>query len=176
MGRTEQGIENSAGRYSAIPRVLALITFEGVAGSGREVLLLKGAPDKKIWPNLYNGVGGHVEAGEDVFGAARREIREETGLTVTDLRMRGIVHIDAGAARGILMFVFTARSETRTVVASGEGALEWWPADRLPEARTMVADLPLLLAKALGRPADAPPFSARYWYDEADRLRMEFDG
>ena len=172
MGRTEQGIENSAGRYSAIPRVLAFITRDGAAG--REVLLLKGAPDKKIWPNRYNGVGGHVEAGEDIYGAARREIREETGLDAVGLRLCGIVHINAGAARGILMFVFTARSENCAVVASGEGVLEWWPADRLPEARTMVADLPLLLPKVLERPASAPPFSARYWYDEADQLRMEF--
>jgi len=29
------------------------------------VLLLRGAPKKKIWPDQYNGVGGHVKPDED---------------------------------------------------------------------------------------------------------------
>ena len=38
-----------------------------------EVLLLRGAADKRLWANRYNGLGGHVEAGEDVLSAAKRE-------------------------------------------------------------------------------------------------------
>ena len=64
------------GKYQAVPRVLCFVTH------GDEVLLLRGAPDKRIWPDKYNGVGGHVETGEDILSGARREIYEETGLTV----------------------------------------------------------------------------------------------
>ncbi|MCH7664271.1 MAG: NUDIX domain-containing protein, partial [Chloroflexi bacterium] len=65
MNASHQGESND--RYQLIPRVLIFIT------RGDEVLLLKGAPDKNLWANLYNGVGGHIERGEDVLSAARRE-------------------------------------------------------------------------------------------------------
>ena len=106
-----------AARYQVIPRVLCLVT------SGEDILLLKGAPDKKLWAGKYNGVGGHVERGESVHAAAQREILEETGLVVSDLRLCGVITIDIGANPGIGMFVFTARAATREVTASTEGTL-----------------------------------------------------
>jgi 8-oxo-dGTP diphosphatase len=139
----------------------------------KDVLLLKGAPTKRIWANRYNGVGGHVEASEDVYAAARREIWEETGLSVQDLALRGVVHIDTGQDTGIMLFVFTARSETRQTAASGEGTLEWVPEERL-SAYDLVEDVPVLLTRIAGMPERAPPFFARYWYDEQDRLRISF--
>jgi 8-oxo-dGTP diphosphatase len=64
----------SRDRYSLIPRCLIFLQ------RADEVLLFKGSPDKRLWPGRYNGVGGHIERGEDVLSAARRELLEETGL------------------------------------------------------------------------------------------------
>jgi 8-oxo-dGTP diphosphatase len=179
MGRSDQGVEASAGRYTVLPRVLVFVF------NGDDVLLLKGAPHKRIWANRYNGVGGHVEADEDVYAAARREVREETGLHVRDLHLRGVVHVDvasltggATGTAGIVFFVFTARSEERQVHPgadrpSAEGTLEWTPRDRLTR-RDMVEDLPILLDRIAGMSDGAPPFFARYSYDDRDRLRIAF--
>ncbi|MBK8800029.1 MAG: NUDIX domain-containing protein [Anaerolineales bacterium] len=86
-----------SGRHLATPRVLIFLTCFNQARGEREVLLLKGAPTKRLWANRYNGLGGHVEAAEDVYTAAVREVREEAGIEVRDLSLRGVVTIDAGA-------------------------------------------------------------------------------
>ena len=124
MTKTDQGVEKSANRYKAVPRTLSFITH------GDEVLLLRGAPTKRIWPNQYNGVGGHVEADEDIYTSAVREMREETGLDVADARLRGILNIDVGQETGIIVFVFTARALGRDVRPSPEGTLEWIKQDQ----------------------------------------------
>ena len=54
-------------RYQAIPRVLIFLRSRNPQTGEEEVLLLKGAPTKRLWANHYNGLGGHVEAEEDVY-------------------------------------------------------------------------------------------------------------
>jgi 8-oxo-dGTP diphosphatase len=163
MTKSDQGLRQSAHRYKAVPRTLCFIT------QGDEVLLLCGAPTKRIWPNRYNGVGGHVEADEDVYTAAIREMREEAGLDVTDVRLRGIVNIDLNEETGIILFVFTARALGRDVHPSPEGTLEWVKQDRIATL-DLVEDLPKLLPRVLAMRPEDPPFFARYHYDEQDRL------
>lgn len=168
MNNYQLPVTNYSGvRYQIIPRVLCFVT------SGQDVLLLKGAPNKKIWAGKYNGLGGHVERGEGVYAAARREIREEAGIGVTDLRLRGVVTIDSGEEPGIGLFVFTAQASQRETIASAEGALEWVPLDKVPTLNA-VEDLPILTRHLFGRPPEAAPFGAHYHYDAGGHLVMEF--
>lgn len=168
MGRSDQGISESEDRWHVVPRTLCFITH------GDDVLLLKGAPDKRIWPGKYNGVGGHVERDEDILQAARREILEETGLAAHNVRLRGVVHIDTGEGQtGIALFIFTALAKSRRITPSSEGNLEWHPLHSLPY-EDLVDDLAIILPHTLSLVEDAPPFFARYWYDEADDLHIDF--
>ncbi len=168
MGRADQGIRLSTGRYLVIPRVLCFLTH------GDDVLLLRGAPDKRIWANRYNGVGGHVERGEDVYSAARREIAEETALHIDELHLCGVVNIAPDAdGVGVLMFVFAARAPSRAVQPSPEGTLAWFHPDQLDEL-DLVEDLPLLLPRVLAHSPASPPFFAHTTYDDNDRLILTF--
>ena len=170
MGREDQGVSQSRGRYQVIPRTLCFLR------NGNLVLLLRGSPKKRLWPGLYNGVGGHVEQGEDIQTAVIREVREETGLEIRDVRLRAVVHADAGDPTvGILFFVFTADADAFEVHESEEGTLEWVPADHLPMGE-MVEDLPLLLPKVLHMGPTDPPFFAHYGYDAENRLLVTIAG
>ena len=156
-------------RYTVIPRALVFIT------RGDHVLLLRGAPTKRIWANQYNGIGGHIERDEDVYSAAMREVREETGLAIDDLRLVGLINIDGDQPTGILLFVFTATSRSGDPVPSDEGTLEWIDRDLITQV-DLVEDLPTILPRALDLPLNAPPFSAHYHYDEQERLIIRFTG
>jgi len=155
-------------RYQVVPRTLSFITH------GDDVLLLRGAPDKKIWPDQYNGVGGHVKHGEDVHTAALREIHEETGLAVRDLRLRGVINIPVDPpGTGILLFVFTATADSREARPSEEGTPEWIPIDQI-DRLDVVEDLPILLPHVLSMGPHEAPFSALYTYDEDGELVVTY--
>lgn len=136
------------GRYTVIPRTLVFLRH------GDDVLLLKGAPTKRLWANRYNGLGGHVEADETIAAAALREVWEEAGIAaerVADLALRGLVNVvGSGAAAGgpgVLLCIFVGRTLTRDVVASAEGELEWAPVRDLASVDLVDEDrfLPRLL-------------------------------
>jgi len=167
MPVADQGAALSQHRYQWVPRVLCFVT------SGSEVLLLRGAPTKRLWAGKYNGLGGHVERGESVHAAALREIREEAGLEVNRLRLRGVIAVDAGPGAGIGLFVFTAEAQGRALAPSAEGTLHWVRPEQLAELDT-VEDLPTLLPYLWARPLDAPCFGARYFYSAEQKLVIEF--
>ena len=91
------------------------------------------------WPDdvhlgKYLSLGGHVEPHEDVLSCARREVFEESGLTTTDLILRGTVLWTGFGAKRLdyLCFVFRADTFGGTQrVACEEGTLEWVPVDNL---------------------------------------------
>ena len=139
----EQGLGRSV-RYAVVPRTLCFLV------EGEEVLLLRGAADKPLWAGRLNGVGGHIESGEDPLTNARREVQEETGLVVRDLSLRAVVHVaTSDAKQGVMVFVFVGRAPSRAVRASSEGELGWYPINRLPWAE-LVDDLRELLPRVLG--------------------------
>lgn len=134
---------------------------------------MRGAAHKRLWAGRYNGLGGHIEPGEDVLGAARRELLEETGLSA-DLHLCGVVIIDAEPDTGVGLYVLRGECPTGEPLPGSEGAAEWVDVSRLAEL-PLVEDLDRLLPRVLGmRPGDSP-FSALYTYLGDGRLQVRFN-
>ncbi len=166
MSAKEQGADAIQNRWLVIPRTLCFVL------NGDDVLLMKRAPTRRVFPNRYNGVGGHIEHDETPEEGAKREILEETGLTVSDIRLCGIHHIDAGEQTGILLFVFIAHSTTRDVVGDErEGTLHWIHKTDI-QSLDLVEDLPQILPYALNMPDNSPPYFAHVSYDVHDRIQI----
>ena len=133
----------SRGRYTVIPRTLVFLT------NGDAVLLLKGAPTKRLWANRYNGLGGHVEPGETIAAGALREVWEEAGIAADQIEqfaLRALVNV-GGTPQGVLLCIFTGVTKTREIGVSTEGIPEWIPIVRLGEIDMVDGDrfLPRLL-------------------------------
>ena len=90
--------------------------------------------------NPWSGLtfpGGQVEAGESISDSVVREIREETGLTVSKLRMCGVVEwetigeradgspAEVAANSKYIVFMFRTSTYSGELQSSAEGKMEW---------------------------------------------------
>jgi 8-oxo-dGTP diphosphatase len=108
--------------------------------AGTEVLLIhrnRRAGDLHL--GKYNGLGGKIEAGEDVVAGMRREIREEAGLECDELALRGTISWPGFGNDGADWFGFIFRVDRwhgTPQSENPEGTLEWVSVER-------ILDLPL---------------------------------
>ncbi len=146
-------------RYQVVPRTLILVFQDDT------VLLQKGSPTKKIWAGYYNGLGGHVEKGEDALSAARRELMEEAGLECADLHLCGTVMIDVEEHNGIMLFVMTGSEIKGQINDSEEGSLHWVNINVFDQIN-VVEDIPEIVTRIRKAQGKCEIFHAHYGYDE----------
>lgn len=79
------------------------------------------------------GVGGHVESQETPEECLVREVKEETGLTLTSYKFRGLVTFINSECESELMCVFTADGYTGELIECNEGELCWIDKARVSE-------------------------------------------
>ena len=72
------------------------------------------------------GIGGKLEAGESPFDCVRREVFEETGLSLVTPRYRGIITFVSNLYGTEYMHLFSASEYTGNIKQDcNEGVLEW---------------------------------------------------
>ncbi len=93
---------------------------------GDEYLLLhRVKKENDLNRDKWIGLGGKFEPDESPEECLLREVREETGLTLTSWRYRGIVTFVSDRWEGEYMHLFTADGFTGEIGECNEGVLEW---------------------------------------------------
>ena len=112
------------------------------------------------------GVGGKFEPGESPDECVIREVKEETGLTLTKYQFRGIVTFCSDEWEDEYMHLFTATEFEGDLIECNEGTLEWVGKEAVLSLPTWEGDHLFLERLLSGNPAF---FSLKVEY-EGERL------
>lgn len=94
---------------------------------GEYLMLHRTKKQNDLNAGKWIGVGGKFEADETPEECLLREVYEETGLTLTRYRFRGIVAFLSNEWEGEYMHLFTADKYEGTLCDCNEGELAWVP-------------------------------------------------
>ena len=166
MPSSEQGIDVK--RFSVVPRSLIFLFNDQ-----DQVLLIKGSPEKHIWADKYNGLGGHIEPGEDILEGALRELAEESGVKELPIWLCGQILVTVNQSQGVAIFVFKGHAEAVETRDSLEGKLEWVGLNEIA-GMPLVADLFELLPRVAAHTQGDPLIIGKYTYNEMDEMEFSF--
>lgn len=110
-----------------------LTTLCYIERDGAYLMLHRVKKEKDINKDKWIGVGGHFEEGESPEECLLREVAEETGLKLTDYRLRGVITFSTESYPVEYMFLYTAEGFSGTMHACDEGDLEWVPKEQVYE-------------------------------------------
>ena len=140
---------------------------------GEQYLMLHRVKKKNdINQDKWVGVGGKFEDKESPEECLLREVKEETGLTLTDYRYRGIITFVSDVWPCEYMHLFTAGGFSGEVKECDEGVLEWVPREKLRQLPMWAGDR--IFLDLLDR--DAPFFSLKLVYRGEELTRAVLNG
>ena len=133
---------------------------------GKYLMLHRTVKKNDVNKDKWIGVGGHFEADESPDECLLREVKEETGYTLTSYRFRGIVTFISGGGVTEYMSLFTADGFEGEPIPCDEGELEWVDIDKLETLNLWEGDK--IFLRLLREDADF--FSLKLVYDGGDQL------
>ncbi|HUX61939.1 MAG TPA: 8-oxo-dGTP diphosphatase [Ignavibacteriaceae bacterium] len=84
--------------------------------------------ENDVHEGKWNGLGGKLEIGETPEDCVIREVKEESGLTITNPKLHGFITFPLfDGVDDWYVFVFTAENFSGELIDSAEGILEWIP-------------------------------------------------
>ena len=100
-----------------------------------DYLLLLRSPDKKILPNTWSYIGGHMEKKElnDPLKTCLREIKEETGIDRKEIYNIKLRYIIFNQHNNIIWqsYIYFGETNSRKLIKTNDGILHWIPKNEL---------------------------------------------
>ena len=139
---------------------------------GKYLLLHRTKKENDENHDKWIGIGGKFESGESPEDCLLRECREETGLTLTRWRFRGIVTFLSDVWPSEYMFLYTASDWSGEIKSCDEGELAWIDKRELYDLTLWEGDR--IFLELLD--SDAPFFSLKLEYRGEKLTRAVLDG
>lgn len=100
----------------------------------KEDQILLGMKKRGFGAGRWNGFGGKVEEGETIEEAAKRETREECGVSITNMEEVGIHEFEFAKDRGSILevHVFRVNEWTGDSIETEEMKPQWFTTDAIP--------------------------------------------
>ena len=105
--------------------MVSLSTLCYIEREGKYLMLHRTVKKNDVNKDKWIGVGGHFEPDESPEECVIREVKEETGYTLTSYRFRGLVTFISGNGVTEYMSLFTADEFEGEAISCNEGVLEW---------------------------------------------------
>ena len=122
--------------------------------------ILLGLKKRGFGEGKWNGFGGKVEPGEKIIDAAKREVYEEAGITVRDIKKNGVIEFEfLGDPEILQVHIFKASEFEGNVRESEEMKPKWFDVSKIPFHKMWPDDshwMPLLLA--------GKNFKGKFWF------------
>ncbi|WMC92926.1 NUDIX hydrolase [Kineothrix sp. MB12-C1] len=139
---------------------MTLTTLCYIEKDNSYLMLHRVKKEHDINKDKWIGIGGHFEPGESPDDCVIREAKEETGLTLTSYRLRGILTFLCDDITDYYIFLYTADGFTGDLKPCNEGTLEWVSKSDIPFLDLWKGDL--IFFKLLEE--NAPFFSLKVRY------------
>lgn len=143
-----------------------------IESKGKYLMLHRTKKEIDCNKDKWIGVGGKFIDKESPEECALREIKEETGLSVTSYRYRGIVTFVSNKWATEYMHLFTADAFHGELIECDEGELEWISKDKLLDLTLWEGDK--IFLKLLED--DIPFFSLKLEYDNDSLISATLNG
>lgn len=102
-------------------------------------LMLKRSEKKRFSPGYFHTVGGKIDSDEDPYTGAIREVKEEAGITVKNMRLEAVTFeiapVKENRDENWLCFYFSADYDSGEVVQTEEGELVLIDAADIPKQK-----------------------------------------
>ena len=139
---------------------------------GKYLMLHRVKKENDLNRDKWVGIGGKFEDKESPDDCVMREVREETGLTLTDYKYRGIVTFVSNIYETEYMHLFTACGFTGNISECDEGVLEWIDKKALYDLTLWEGDK--IFLDLINK--DMPFFSLKLEYENDDLVCAVLDG
>lgn len=147
--------------------MMKLSTLCYIEKDGKYLMLHRTVKENDVNHDKWIGVGGHFEHGESPEECLLREVKEETGYTLTSWSYRGIVTFVYGTDIVEYMSLYTADGFEGGPCECDEGELEWVEKEKVGRLELWEGDRIFFRLLEEGRPF----FSLKLVYDTDDILR-----
>ena len=119
---------------------MQITTLCYIEQDGKYLMLHRTKKKHDINENKWIGVGGHAEGTEGPEECLLREVKEETGLTLTSYRFRALITFVSDKQEPEMMCLFTADAFTGKLITCDEGELVWVDKREVPKLPTWEGD------------------------------------